>query len=64
MTVVTAASLESRRNNLPGMLPKKEVAVLKVVVLALALAVAFLAQTKFPPPWTATCVDAECIVGP
>ena len=37
---------------------------LKVVVLALALAVAFLAQTKLPPHWTATCVDAECIVGP
>ena len=41
-----------------------EVGVLKVVVLALALAVAFLAQTKLAPQWTTTCVDAECIVGP
>jgi hypothetical protein len=38
--------------------------VLKVFVLALALAVTFLAQTKLPPQWTATCVDAECVVGP
>jgi hypothetical protein len=42
----------------------KEAAVLKVVVLALALAGTFLAQAKLPPQWTATCVDAECIVGP
>jgi hypothetical protein len=41
-----------------------EIAVLKVVVLALALAVAFLAQTKLSPQWIATCVDAACVVGP
>ncbi len=37
---------------------------LKVVVLALGLAVVFLGQAKVPPQWTDTCVSSECIVGP
>jgi hypothetical protein len=37
---------------------------LKVVVVALALAVAALGQMKFSPEWTAACVNAECVVGP
>ena len=37
---------------------------LKVVVLALGLAVIFFSQIKVPPEWVATCVNSECIVGP
>jgi hypothetical protein len=37
---------------------------LKVVVLALGLAVILFSQTKLPPGWVATCVNSECIVGP
>ena len=37
---------------------------LKVVVLALGLAVVFFSQTKLPPESLATCVNSECIVGP
>jgi hypothetical protein len=37
---------------------------LKVIVLALGLAVIFFSQTKLPPEWAATCVNSECIVGP
>ena len=36
---------------------------LKVVVLAMALAVSFLVQAKLSPQWTATCIRAECVVG-
>ena len=37
---------------------------LKVVVLALSLAVIFFSQIKVPPERVATCVNSECIVGP
>jgi len=37
---------------------------LKVVVFALAVAFAVLAQTKLPPQWTSACADSQCIVGP
>jgi hypothetical protein len=40
------------------------IAMLKVVVLALGLAVAFFSQTKSLPQWFSTCVNSECIVGP
>jgi hypothetical protein len=40
------------------------IAMLKVIVLALGLAVIFFSQTKLPPEWAATCVNSECIVGP
>jgi hypothetical protein len=43
---------------------KEGIAMLKVVVLALGLAVVFFSQTKLPPEWLATCVNSECIVGP
>jgi hypothetical protein len=40
------------------------IAMLKVVVLPLGLAVVFFSQTKLPPQWVSTCVNSECIVGP
>lgn len=49
---------------LPGIASKRRSAMLKVVVLALGLAVVFFSQTKLPPEWLATCVNSECIVGP
>jgi hypothetical protein len=49
---------------LPGGALNEEIAMLKVVVLMLAVAFAFLAQTKLPAQWTAACVNSECIVGP
>ena len=38
---------------------------LKVVVLALALAVMIVAQAKYVPvEWTDPCAKGECLVGP
>ena len=43
---------------------KEGIAMLKVVVLALGLAVVFLGQAKVSSDWTTACVDSGCIVGP
>jgi hypothetical protein len=38
---------------------------LKIVVLAIALAGVIVAQVKLlPVQWTGACVNSECIVGP
>jgi hypothetical protein len=38
---------------------------LKIVVLAMALATVIVAQVKFvPAEWTDACAKGECIVGP
>jgi hypothetical protein len=60
---VTTPSLEQRTRVSRDRI-KEGIAMLKVVVLALGLAVVFLSQTEPSPGWLATCANSECVVGP
>jgi hypothetical protein len=63
---VTARSFEKRSISTAGFsIRQRGFAMLKVVVLAMALAALIGAQVKLlPVQWTDACVNSDCIVGP
>jgi hypothetical protein len=62
---VTASFLEKRSMPLRDSYSSTGIAMLKNVVIALALTTLIGAQVKLlPVQWTDACVNSECIVGP
>jgi hypothetical protein len=62
---VTASSFETRMMESLDSYSSTGVAMIKIVVLALALSALIGAQVKLLPiQWTDACANSECIVGP